>query len=87
MARRFKVADFQKAVIIAMADVSIDADKHPIEPMYGCGLEDFEPVEVTLEQVARHIRWQASYMDGTWDWNEIDNIKHIAKNKFLLEGE
>lgn len=85
MAKKFKVADFNKAVIIAMADVTIDQDKHPIEPMFGCGLTDFKPVEVSIEQVAGHIRWQAAYFDGTWDYQEIDNIKHIAKTKFLLK--
>lgn len=85
MARKFKIEDFNKALAIAQADVKIDPVMHPIDPMFGCGCSDFEPIEITLEQMARHIRWQAAFMDGTWDYDEINSCKVIAKRVFLLE--
>lgn len=85
MPRKYKVADFEKALIIAKADVTIDETAHSTDHLFGCGLSDFEPVEVSIESVARFIRWQAAYMDGTWDEEEIENCKYIAKRKFLLK--
>ena len=85
MVRKFKMADWQKSLIIAQSDVQIDETRHPINTMYGCGLPEFEPVVVTHELVARHIRWQAQFMDGTWDIEELENCKHIARNKFRIE--
>ena len=82
MVRKFKVSDFNKALIIAQSDVSINEHKHSLEPLYGCGLSEFKAVVTTIETVARHIRWQAARMDGTWDINEIETIKWIAKKKF-----
>ena len=81
-----KVAEFQAAVIIAKADVTIDPVKHSIDEFYGCGIKGFEPIVVTLEQVAMMVRWQAACLDGSWDENEIENCKCIAKRKFILKN-
>jgi hypothetical protein len=79
--------EFAAALIIAKADVRIDEIKHPLDSFYGYGLNDFIPIQVTLEQVARNIRWQAAYMNGEWDEDEIDNVKYWAcqRKRFILK--
>ena len=54
--------------------------------LFGCGLPDFEPVHVTLNQVARFINWQAMQFNGEWNAEELDNCAHIARRKFLIVG-
>jgi len=34
------------------------------EPLHGCGLPGFKPVQVTMQQVAKLIRWQCCYIFG-----------------------
>lgn len=50
----------------------------------GFGLPDFKPVYVRIEQVARLIRWQCQYMDGTWDSENLQDIATVGKTKFLI---
>jgi hypothetical protein len=53
--------------------------------LYGCGLNDFVPVHTTLETVAKLLRWQCNYMFGDgYDAQELDNMAHIARKKFLV---
>jgi len=53
--------------------------------LFGCGLNDFQPVYTTLETVAKLLRWQCCYMFGDgFDAQELDNMAHIAKKKFLV---
>ena len=73
---------FCDAVRIAKSDV--DLSHADIDIMYGCGLPDFDPVCVTLEQVARHIRWQAQCMDGTWNSEELSEVQRIGRRKFII---
>jgi len=74
--------EFKDAVSIAKSDVYLfDED---MDIMYGCGLPDFQPVTVTLRQVARHIRWQALYFDGSWDSEELSEIQRIGRRKFII---
>jgi hypothetical protein len=57
-----------------------------IDVLYGCGLRDFEPVQTTLEVCARHVRWQAQCMDGTWDMEEINQCAKIFRKKVTIIG-
>jgi hypothetical protein len=53
--------------------------------LYGCGLNDFAPVHTTLETVAKLLRWQCNYIfGGGFDAQELDNMAHIARKKFLI---
>jgi len=50
----------------------------------GYGLSDFQPVTVTLTQVADLIRWQAKYFNGDWDSEQLDEIRHYGRRKFIV---
>ena len=75
---------FRSALAIAKADVDIDSEVYTIDNFLGCGLKDFAPINVTLEALARFIRYQCAYMYGGMDENELENIKWIARRKFTL---
>ena len=78
------VPQLKAALIIAKADVKIDEHVHSLIPFDGFGLSDFKPVEVTIEQVARLIRYQAAYMNGDWDEQAIEEIKFFGKKRFII---
>lgn len=71
---------------IADSDELLSEDNASIYPFDGFGLTDFQPVYVTLKQVARLIRWQCFRMDGTIDEEEFQCIAQHGKRKFLIIG-
>lgn len=76
---------FSEAVKIAQShrDLS-DVDD---STLYGCGLSDFQPVHVTIEMVAKLVRWQCCGIFNNnviVDAQELDNCAHIARRKFLI---
>lgn len=54
--------------------------------LYGCGCADFDyPVHTTIETVAKLLRWQCCFIFGDgFDAQELDNMAHIARKKFLI---
>ncbi len=79
-------AEFKQAVEIAKLGSKGYGDADD-SILFGCGLSDFKyPVYVTLNQVARHINWQAMQMNGEWDAQELDNCAQIARRKFQIIG-
>ena len=85
MARKVKIQDIKNATVIAMADVAIDANKHPLEPFHGYGCEDFEPITITIEQLARCISYQAVMLNGNIDADAMEELTYCAKRKFLIK--
>jgi hypothetical protein len=77
---------FRIAFTIAKADVTIDSVKHTLIPFDGFGMLDFEPVSVTIEQVASLMRYQAQMINGAWDQEELESIKFYGKKRFLIKG-
>lgn len=74
--------EFSEALKIAQSNVSLE---HVDDSnLFGCGLESFQPVHCSKEQVAKLIRWQALYLNGNWDWEEIDTVAYIGRRKFLI---
>ncbi len=78
-------AEMTQALAIAK-DSTIDLLNEDISLFDGYGMEDFTPVHVTLRQVARVIRWQAQYMNGTWNAAEINMIAHYGRKRFMIIG-
>lgn len=77
--------EFAKAFELAKSNKELS--DNGAELMMGCGLPDFKPVHVTLEMVAKLIRWQAQYIFGDgWDMEEVDSLAHIAKKNFIVIG-
>jgi len=50
----------------------------------GYGLINFESVFCTIESVAILIRYQAQYLNGDFDFDEINSIAKIGKHKFII---
>lgn len=74
--------EFKDAFTIAKSDVSLV--QHDIDIFDGFGLSEFQPVTVTVEQVARLIRYQAQYMNGGWDSEALDEIRELGRRKFVV---
>lgn len=80
--------EFSEAVKLAK-DSTRDLSAIDDSIVFGCGLPDFnngQKLVVTLEIVAKFIRWQCQYLGGGWDMEEMQNCFWIAKRKFLLVG-
>ncbi len=77
--------EFSKAFEIAKSGREFDSVEieESLIITYGCGLPEFEPVHVDLDTVAILIRYQAQYMNGHWDYTEIDQLAKIARYKFI----
>jgi len=78
--------EFSEAVKIATSAKNLSHIDDSI--LYGCGLSEFNyPVYVTLETVAKIVRWQCCsiFSNSTIaDSHELDNMAHIAKKKFQI---
>jgi len=72
----------------ALAIAKSDDDLRPvnIDVFNGYGLTGFKLVYVTIEQIARLIRWQAGRFDGQWDSTEINEIGRLGRRLFRVIG-
>lgn len=75
-------AEFSRA--FALAKSSDDLSHVDDSTLWGCGLPGFVPVTVTLEQVAKFIKWQSFTFAGGIDAKALDECATIARHKFLL---
>jgi hypothetical protein len=78
------LAQFQAAFKLADSRENLTDDYH--EVFDGYGLPEFEPVTVTIRQVARLMRWQAGMLNGNWDSEELNTIREVGRKKFLIAG-
>ncbi len=63
---------------------SIDLSNANTDILFGFGCPDFKKVTVSLEVVARCMRWQSSQMDGGWDWKQYnEDIPYYKKNVLI----
>ena len=75
---------FASAVTLAR-DYSRDFSAIDDSPLFGCGLPGFKPVFVTLEQVAKFVRWQCAFINGNgFDGESLAECAGIARAKFTL---
>jgi len=80
-------AEFSQAYEMADNEkIELNNDNAPIDIFDGFGLKDFQPVFVTIKQVARLIRWQCSYIFGGWDMEELNQIGNLGRKRFLIIG-
>lgn len=70
----------------AVADSSAELLAEDLAPFDGFGLPDFQPVTVTLRQVARLIRWQAQQLNGGWDSAALDEVRNCGRRRFVMVG-
>lgn len=79
-----KKSEFSAAAALAF-DYTKDLSNVDDAPLFGCGLSDFKPIFVTLEQVAKFIRWQCSYVNAVGhDADGLAECAGIAREKFTL---
>jgi len=73
-----KAAELKMALAIAQ-DYTIDLTQFQggFDRLFGCGCPDFVPCEVPLGAVAKHLRWQCLFLNGSWDWEEYQNCRAI----------
>lgn len=73
--------EFNRAFTIAQGPQSL-----PEGPFNGFGLPDFQPVHVTLRQVAELMRWQALQFNGEWNAEALQEIAKHGRQKFIIIG-
>lgn len=77
--------EFSAAVKLAK-NFDIDLSMHDDTVLFGCGLPGFTTVHVTVEQVAKFVRYQCACLNGSFDGEELNNCAEIARKKFLCVG-
>lgn len=77
--------EFAAAFKIAK-DLSIDLSNVDDSQLYGYGLPGFKPVHVTLEMVAREIRWHALQLNGEWNGEALNEVANLGRRKFIVVG-
>lgn len=78
--------ELKQALVLSRQRTGIDFAKTNIHIFEGFELRDFEPINVTLTDVADLIRWQALQFDGEFDSEELHMIATEGKRKFLVIG-
>jgi len=75
-------AEFRKALSIAKS--GSDLLHVNIDHLFGYGLNKFQPTSTSLEAVAAVMRWQAAKFDGSWDEQELNDIRVAGRRKFII---
>lgn len=75
-------AQLEAATQIAQSKEPLD--KFATTIFDGFGLPNFNPIVVTLRELAWLIRWQCVRLNGTLDSNELSNIQAIGRRKFTI---
>jgi len=76
--------EFRKA--FELAGTETDLSKFDLSQFDGFGLPGFQPVTVTLGQVARLLRWQALRFDGSWDMEAAHEVLECGRRRFVVVG-
>jgi hypothetical protein len=74
--------EFKAAVELAKSEE--DLFEEDTEHFLGYGLPDFKPVVATIPQVAHLIRWQAGYLTGGWDAEQLTEIQRLGRHRFII---
>lgn len=74
----------QQALEIAKSDEDLINESCQIDIFNGFGLGNFQPVHVTLKQVAALIRWQCFQFNGAIDAVELNNLAYKGRKKFII---
>jgi hypothetical protein len=70
------VNEFRKGISYPMTDIS---------PLSGCGLSDFPIGKIIRKEViVMHLRWQALYLNGNIDEEELSSCLDILKTKKVI---
>lgn len=75
---------FSEANTLARSNATINPEQEPIDIFDGFALPDYAPVYVTIKQIARLIRYQAIYMNGGIDSDNLQEIANCGRRKFMV---
>jgi hypothetical protein len=73
---------FSQALKIAKSDQDLSNVDNSV--IFGYGLPDFKPVHVTLEMVAKEIRWNSFLFDGTICSTALNEVATLGRRNFLI---
>ena len=77
-----------KAEIKLVVDELREGKSYPetdISPLSGCGLSDFQKGKmIRKEVIVMHLRWQALYLNGNIDEEELSSCLEILKTKKVI---
>jgi hypothetical protein len=73
---------FSEALKIAQSDRDLSDVNNDV--ILGYGLPDFKPVYVTLEMVAKEIRWHAYSLHGELLSEPLNEVARFARRSFLI---
>ncbi len=77
-------AEYKRAFEVANSDIDLsDVDDTILD---GYGLPGFGPVVATVKQVAKVMRWQARYLNGEWDGEQLTEIKELFRKRVTVVG-
>jgi len=74
--------EFKEA--FALAESQADLSEADIDVFCGFANGGYGPVYVTIQQVARLIRWQAQYLNGQWDNEALREIAERGRGRFQI---
>jgi hypothetical protein len=74
--------EFVTALEIAKSPISLENVDD--SKLMGYGLKEFEPSYVTLEAVAKTIRWDCIMLNGEVDAEALDNLCKCMKQKVTV---
>ena len=69
-----------------LAGTETDLSKFDLSQFDGFGLPGFQPMTVTVGQVARLLRWQALRFDGSWDMEAAQEVLDCGRRRFVVVG-
>ena len=72
------------AAALKLSLTDAELENVEIDIFYGFGLPDFTPVYVTLEQVAKLIRWQCHTFSGGIDAEALNELCHCGRTRFQV---
>jgi hypothetical protein len=70
------------ALEIAKSPISLENVDDSL--LFGYGLRDFNPVHVTIEAVAKTIRWDCIMLNGEVDAEALDNLCKNLRRKITV---
>lgn len=78
--RAFAIADKRDATGRCEIDLSNEDDSQ----FDGCALPGFQPIVATVRQVAKLMRYQAMYLNGRWDMEELNELQRLLRHKVTI---
>lgn len=77
-----KAAEVQRAIEIATSEISLE--KVDDDHLFGFALPQSDNVMSTIDAVAKMIRWQCCRFDGTFDNEELNNLRGPMRKKITI---